>query len=106
MPHSKKKIKAKEQAKQDAEIAELNRQTQLAQAETDRAMAEAQAEVNLVTARSKADVQKIEAQAEAEANRIIAASITPELIEMKEAEARMEHGWVTVQGADTVVTDS
>lgn len=100
------KIKAKEQAKQDAEIAELNRQTQLAQAETDRAMAEAQAEVNLVTARSKADVQKIEAQAEAEANRIIAASITPELIEMKEAEARMEHGWVTVQGADTVVTDS
>lgn len=100
------KIKAKEQAKQDAEIAELNRQTQLAQAETDRAMAEAQAEVNLVTARSKADVQKIEAQAEAEANRIIAASITPELIEMKEAEARMEHGWVTVQGADTVVTGS
>lgn len=100
------KIKAKEQAKQDAEIAELNRQTQLAQAETDRAMAEAQAEVNLVTARSKADVQKIEAQAEAEANRVIAASITPELIDMKEAEARMEHGWVTVQGADTVVTGS
>lgn len=100
------KIKAKEQAKQDAEIAELNRQTQLAQAETDRAMAEAQAEVNLVTARSKADVQKIEAQAEAEANQIIAASITPELIEMKEAEARMEHGWITVQGAGTVVTGS
>lgn len=48
---------------------------------------------------------QIEAQAEAEANRVIAESITPELIEMKEAEARMAHGWVTVQGADTVIAD-
>lgn len=87
------KIKAKEQAKQDAEIAELNRQTALAQAETDK-----------VVAQSKADVALISAQAEAEANRVISASITPELIQMKEAEARMEHGWVTVQGAGTVVT--
>ena len=87
------KIRAKEQAKQDAEIADLNRQTALAQAETDK-----------VIAQSKADVEIIEASAEAEANRIIAASITPELIQMKEAEARMEHGWVTVQGANTVVT--
>lgn len=34
---------------------------------------------------------------------VIAASITTELIQMKEAEARFEHGWVTVQGTDTVV---
>lgn len=87
------KIQAKEQAKQDAEIAELNRQTALAQAETDK-----------VIAQSKADVDIIEATAEAEANRIIAESITPELIQMKEAEARLEHGWITVQGADSVVT--
>ncbi len=86
------KIKAKEQAKQDAEIAELARQTALAQAETDK-----------VVAQAKADVTLIAAQAEAEANRVIAASITPELIQMKEAEARMEHGWITVQGAGTVV---
>ena len=45
----------------------------------------------------------IEAQAEAESNRIIAESITPELIQMLEAQARQEHGWVTVQGADAVV---
>lgn len=88
------KIRAKEQAKQDAEIAELNRQTALAQAETDK-----------VVAQSKADVQLIEATAEAEANRIIAASITTELIAMKEAEARLRHGWVTVQGAETVVAN-
>lgn len=87
------KIRAKEQAKQDAEIAELNKQTALAQAETDK-----------VKARTEADVKMIEAQAEADANKVLSESITPELIQMKEAEARLKHGWVTVQGADTVVT--
>lgn len=46
----------------------------------------------------------VEAEAEAEANEKLAASITPELIAMKEAEARLKHGWVTVQGANNVVT--
>lgn len=87
------KIRAKEQAKQDAEIAELNKQTALAQAETDK-----------VKAQTEADVKVIEARAEAESNRIVSESITPELIQMKEAEARLKHGWVTVNGADTVVT--
>lgn len=87
------KIRAKEQAKQDAEIAELNKQTALAQAETDK-----------VKAQTEADVMMIEAQAEADANKVLSESITPELIQMKEAEARLKHGWITVQGADTVVT--
>lgn len=87
------KIRAKEQAKQDAEIAELNKQTALAQAETDK-----------VKAQMEADVKMIEAQAEADANKVLSESITPELIQMKEAEARLKHGWITVQGADTVVT--
>lgn len=88
------KVRAKEQAKQDAEIAELEKQTAQAQAETDKVIAE-----------SEAEIKRIQAQAEADANRIIAESITPELIQMQEAEARMEHGWVTVQGAGTVVTN-
>ena len=88
------KIKAKEQAKQDAEIAELEKQT-----------AAAQAEVAKTKAQAEADVKVIEAQAEAEANRIIAESITPELIQMMEAQARQEHGWVTVQGADVVAME-
>ena len=88
------KVQAKEQAKQDAEIAELEKQT-----------AQAQAETNKVIAESEAEIKRIEAQAEADANRIIAESITPELIQMQEAEARMEHGWITVQGAGTVVTE-
>ena len=87
------KVQAKEQAKQDAEIAELEKQTAKAQAETDKVIAE-----------SEAQVKVIQAQAEADANRIIAQSITPELIQMTEAQARVEHGWVTVQGAETVVS--
>lgn len=87
------KIQAKEQAKQDAEKAELDKATAIAQAETDK-----------VKAQAKADVAIIEAEAEARANRLISESITPELIQMKEAEARLEHGWVEAQGASTVVT--
>lgn len=86
------KIKAKEQAKQDAEIAELEKSTALAQAETDK-----------VKAQTAADIEVIEAHAQADANKIISESITPELIQMTEAEARLKHGWVTVTGADSVV---
>ena len=88
------KVQAKEQAKQDAEKAELDKQTAIAQGEAAKAKAEADAQVTITNA-----------QAEAEANRLISESITQELIDMKEAEARMEHGWVTVQGAGSVVTN-
>ena len=88
------KVQAKEQAKQDAEKAELDKQTALAQGEAAKAKAEADKAVTITNA-----------EAEAEANRIKAASITDELIRMTEAEARKEHGWVTVQGAGTVVTE-
>lgn len=98
------KVQAKEQAKQDAEIAELEKQTAMAQAETDKVKAQAAADVDLIQAQADADAAKIAADAEAAANQSIAQSITPELIQYLEAQARMEHGWVTVQGADTVVT--
>lgn len=91
----KAKVQAKEQAKQDAEIAELEKQTALAQAETDK-----------VVAQASADVKLIEAEAEAEANKIISQSITPELIQMKEAEARQEHGWITTITSGDVITNS
>lgn len=88
------KVQAKEQAKQDAEKAELDKQTAIAQGEADKAKAEANKAVTITNA-----------EAEAEANRIVSESITDNLIKMKEAEARGKHGWVTVQGADTVVTE-
>lgn len=98
------KIQAKEQAKQDAEKAELDRQTAKAQAEVSKVNAETEAEVQKIKAEAAAEKTKIEAQAEAEANDMLSKSLTPELIQMKEAEARYKHGWVTVQGAGSVVT--
>lgn len=98
------KVQAKEQAKQDAEIAELEKQTAMAQAETDKVKAQAEADVALIEAQAQAEAATIAAEAEAKSNRKIAQSITPELIQWEEAQARLEHGWVTVQGAGTVVT--
>lgn len=94
------KVQAKEQAKQDAEIAELEKQTAMAQAETDKVKAQAKADVALIEAQADADAAKIAADAEAEANRKISESVTPELIQYEEAQARQKWGWVTVQGAD------
>lgn len=87
-----KKIDAKVQAKQEKEKAEL-----------DMATAEAQANTNKVKAEGEAAVAIEKAKGQAEANRVVSQSITKELIEMKNAEARLKHGWVEVQGADSVV---
>lgn len=65
-----------------------------------------EAEKKKVIAEGEAQAKLIQAQAEAEANRLIAESITKELIDMKEAEARLKHGWITVQGAEAVITDT
>lgn len=76
---------------------------QQAQAEQETAKVEAQ--TALIKAQNEAEIAITKAKAEAEANKVKAASITPELIEMKEAEARYKHGWVTVQGVETIVKD-
>lgn len=74
---------------------------QQAQAEQETAKVEAQ--TALIKAQNKADIMITEAEAEAKANKVKAASLTPELISMTEAEARLKHGWITVTGADTAV---
>ena len=73
------------------------------QAEQETAKVEAQ--TALIKAQNEAEIAITKAKAEAEANKVKAASITPELIQMKEAEARYKHGWITVQGADAIVKE-
>lgn len=55
-------------------------------------------------AQAEADTAIIKAEGEAKANKIKSDSITDNLIRMKEAEAREKHGWVTVNGAQGVIT--
>lgn len=77
-------------------------QKQQAQAEQEKVKVET--ETALIKAKNEAEIKRTQAQAEADANKVKASSITDELIKMTEAEARLKHGWVTVQGADTVVS--
>lgn len=88
------KIDSKVQAQQEKEKAEL-----------DMATAKAQADTNKVKAEGEANVKVAEAKGLAEANRLVSESITEELIKMKEAEARLVHGWITTQGASAIVKD-
>ena len=93
----KAKIQAKEEAKQDAEKAELDRQTAVAQAEVAKANAEAAAEVarieaeaaaeqSVIKAQANADATKIKAEAEAEAISKVTGALTEEYINYITAE--------------------
>lgn len=75
------------------------------QAQAEQETAKVEAKTALIKAQNEADIQVTKAKAEAEANTVKAASITPELIKMKEAEARVKWGWVEVQGVDAVVKE-
>lgn len=75
------------------------------QAEAEQEKIKVEAETKLIQAENEAAIKVKKAQAEAEANKVISQSITDELIRMTEAEARKEHGWVTVQGVDAVVKE-
>lgn len=73
-------------------------------AEAEQETAKVEAATKLIKAQNEADIALTKAKAEAESNKVIADSITQGLIDLKTAEARMQHGWVTIQGANTVVT--
>lgn len=74
-------IQKKVNAQQELELANIEAQTAKIQAEKDKQVAEINAETAIVKANADAEVEKIAAEAEAEANKVIAASLTPELIE-------------------------
>ena len=86
---AKKAVETAEQERLRVEI-EAQQRVIEAQADQDKAAIDAQTQI-------------IKAEAEAEANRLIAASVTEELIALKEMEARMEHGWITVNGGSAIV---
>ncbi|MGQ7704912.1 prohibitin family protein [Streptococcus suis] len=64
-----------------------------------------EAETKKIQAQADADAEVIKAQGQADANAKLSGSITDELIRMKEAEARLKHGWVEVQTTGDVITN-
>lgn len=90
-------------AMQKKQQAEAEQDTIKVQNETKLLQAQAEAEKKVIEAQATADAKIIAAEAEAKANKIVADSITENLLKKEEMEARKKHGWVTVQGASTVV---
>lgn len=99
-----KAIADKQIARQNAEKQAIENQkaVDLAKANQDKAAIEA--ETKKITAQADADAMIISAQAEAEAYKIKSAEITENLLKKWELDARKEHGWVTIQGANAIVT--
>lgn len=67
------------------------------------AKAEIEAQTKVLQAEAAAKVQLIEAQAAADANKLLSQSITPEILNKMEMEARLKWGWVTISGAGVLV---
>ena len=82
------------------------KQKEIDTAKQEKAKAEVEAETKKVQAQAEASNAVIKAEGEAKANKIKSDSITDNLIRMKEVEAREKHGWVTVNGAGGVITNS
>ena len=77
--------KAIDVAKQEQEKIKVENETKLLQAKTD------------------AEKKAIDAQAEADANKVISSSVTNEMNQYIEAQARLKHGWVEVQTQQAIV---
>lgn len=74
------------------------------QAQAEQETAKVEAETKKIKAQADADAMIISAKAEADAYRIKSAEITDKLLKKWELDARAKHGWVTIQGANTIVT--
>ncbi|MDA1616426.1 prohibitin family protein [Bacillus cereus group sp. TH204-1LC] len=85
-------IDARIKASQETERKKIELENEKIEADKKRVIAEGEAQKKLV-----------EAKAEAEANQIISNSVTDPLLKKLEAEARIKHGWVTVQGGTPLV---
>lgn len=61
------------------------------------------AKQNLEKEKIEAEIKKTKAQAEADANAILSEKIDDKILKKMEMEARIKHGWITVQGAQGTV---
>lgn len=98
-------IDAQVQAQQENELKKLQAEND----KIDQQRAQQQAEADQKKRQTEADTKAYEiqkaAEAEAEANRLLSQSLTDQVLKKMELEARLEHGWVTIQGQNTVVTE-
>lgn len=87
-------IEANAKAKQDVETARQVKAKQTVENET-----------KVEKATADASVKTIDAEAEADANKKLQSSVTPELVDYMEAQARMEHGWYKYQNMEPTIVE-
>ena len=81
----------------------INKQQELETAKVEVEKAKEVSKKKEIDAKADAEAKLIQAEGESKANKELAKSITPQLIKMKEAEARVKHGWITVNGGTPIV---
>jgi regulator of protease activity HflC (stomatin/prohibitin superfamily) len=79
---------------------------QLEKLKLDKQIAKEDAEKKRIEAEGKAVAKIAEAEGEAKSNKIITNSITENLLKKIEAEARLKHGWVEIQGVGSAIVDT
>lgn len=85
---------------------EAVKQKEVDTARQEQEKAKVEADTKKIQAQADADAEVIKAQGQADANAKLSGSITDELIRMKEAEARLKHGWVEVQTNGDVIANA
>lgn len=83
----------------------VDRQQELEALKIETLKKDEQAKQKLIDAKGVADAQIEEARGIKEANELISASLTDNVLKKMELEARQKHGWITIQGANAVVTE-
>lgn len=73
------------------------------QAQAEQQTVKVEAETKLIEARASAERVAIETEAEKQRYLELSKGITPELLQKWELDARIAHGWVTVQGGTPIV---
>lgn len=99
------KQSTKSQTDQDYHVIDLIKEVDIIKAGQDNKKAELEAKTKQTQADADAKAQITKADAEAQANQKINNSITDQIISYMEAQARLKHGWVTVQGAGSTIVD-
>lgn len=101
-PETQAAIQKKVTAQQELELAQIEAETAVINAEKDKEVALIEAEQAKIKAEGEAEALKIAAEAEAEANKMIAESLTPELIDKIKYE-KWDGALPHVQGSSTPI---
>ncbi len=103
-PQTEQAIQERVNAQQSLEKEKVETEKAKQVAERKKIEAQGAAEAALIETKGQAERKEVLAKADALTNELISKSLTPELLQKMEMEARIKHGWVEINGASAIVT--